>query len=296
VAETAPETVPETATETPSAPAGLTGAAKGIAYMLFERLGSLPTAEVGHLTRAMHDDDKPRLARLGIRFGVETLYMPEMLKPAQIALRALLWNLDQGFLSPNDFATEPPAGRVAIDATEGVDDNFWLAVGYRRLGGRVMRVDMVERVAMLVRTAAREGSFKLTEDMLSLAGATREQMGAMLLDLGCVIVGEEASEDPEKPPIQLFERKRKVRPQRASNRAKQTSNGAHADTKADADRGNGQPKHAKGRQGRGKSDRGGAGKRPQNHTRNQPHNRRPAEKQADPNSPFAVLANLKLKD
>ena len=297
--ETAPQTAPDTpepAPETPSAPAGLTGAAKGIAYMLFERLGSLPTAEVGHLTRAMHDDDKPRLARLGIRFGVETLYMPEMLKPAQIALRALLWNLDQGFLSPNDFAAEPPAGRVAIDATEGVDDNFWLAVGYRRLGGRVMRVDMVERVAMLVRTAAREGSFKLTEDMLSLAGATREQMGAMLLDLGCVIVGEEASEDPEKPPIQLFERKRKVRPQRASNRAKQTSNSAHADTKADADRGNGQPKNAKGRKGRGKSDRGGAGKRPQNQTRNQPHNRRPAEKQADPNSPFAVLANLKLKD
>ncbi len=41
--------------------------------------------------------------------------------------------------------------------------------------------------------------------MLSLAGATREQMGKMLLDLGCVIVGEEASEDPEKPALQIFE-------------------------------------------------------------------------------------------
>ena len=288
--------VSEAADATPSAPTGLTGAARGIAYMLFERLGSLPTAEVGHLTRAMHEADKPRLARLGIRFGVESLYMPEMLKPAPIALRALLWNLDQGFLSSNDFAAEPPAGRVAIDAPEGVDDNFWLAVGYRRLGGRVMRVDMVERVAMLVRTAARVGSFKLTEDMLSLAGATREQMGSMLLDLGCVIVGEETSEDPEKPAIQLFERKRKARPQRTPSRAKQTSNGAHADTKADADRGNGQPKDAKAQQGRSKSDRGGAKKRPPKQSRNQPQNRRPAEKQADPNSPFAVLANLKLKD
>ena len=308
VPESAPESPPEPATETvaesPPVPAGLTGAARGIAYMLFERLGSLPTAEVGHLTRAMHDADKPRLARLGIRFGVESLYMPEMLKPAPIALRALLWNLDQGFLSSKDFAAAPPAGRVAIDAAEGVDDNFWLAVGYRRLGGRVMRVDMVERVAMLVRTAAREGSFKLTEEMLSLAGATREQMGAMLLDLGCVIVGEEASEDPEKPAIQLFERKRKARPHRPSGRGKQAADGANdggkSDPKSGNDRKQAQSKHAKGQQGRGKPDRGGAKKRPQNQSqnqpRNQPQNRRPAEKQADPNSPFAVLANLKLKD
>ncbi|MBT6415982.1 helicase-related protein [Candidatus Puniceispirillum sp.] len=300
--ETAPPVAPNSTTtepsepSEPSEPAALTGAARGIAYMLFERLGSLPTADVGHLTKAMHDADKPRLARLGIRFGVESLYMPEMLKPAPIALRALLWNLDQGFLSSNDFAAAPPAGRVAIDTTQGVDDNFWLAVGYRRLGGRVMRVDMVERVAMLVRTAAREGSFKATEDMLSLAGATREQMGMMLLDLGCVIVGEEASEDPEKPPIQLFERKRKARPQRPSHRGKQTSSDANATAKADGERKHGQSKNAKSQQSRGKPDKGGAKKRSQNPPRNQSQNRRPPEKQADPNSPFAVLANLKLKD
>jgi ATP-dependent RNA helicase SUPV3L1/SUV3 len=167
-----------------------------------------------------------------------------------------------------------------------------------------MRVDMIERVAMLVRTAAREGSFKLTEEMLSLAGATREQMGAMLLDLGCVIVGEEASEDTEKPAIQLFERKRKARPHRPSGPGKQAADGANDGGKSDPTSGNdrkqAQSKHAKGQQGRGKPDRGGAKKRPQNQSqnqpRNQPQNRRPAEKQADPNSPFAVLANLKLKD
>ena len=35
------------------------------------------------------------------------------------------------------------------------------AVGYRRLGNRIMRVDMVERVAMLVREAARGVHSKL---------------------------------------------------------------------------------------------------------------------------------------
>ena len=110
-----------------------------------------------------------------------------------------------------NFMTVPsPAGRVAIDQVADVPDAYWLAIGYRRLGQRVMRVDMVERVAMLVRTAARQGHSKITEEMLSLAGATREQMGQILLDLNCVVVGEEASEDPEKPALQIFKRKRKT--------------------------------------------------------------------------------------
>ena len=162
------------------------------------------------------------MARLGLRFGVEAVYLPDMLKPAQIELRALLWNL---YLNDSGtFHAPPPAGRVTIDSVENVPDEFWLAVGYRRLGGRVMRVDMVERVALLVRTAAREGQFKITEDMLSLAGATREQMGAMLLDMQCRIVGEEPSEDPEKPALQIFERVRRARPKAGKLRSDRLAN------------------------------------------------------------------------
>ena len=53
------------------------------------------------------------MARLGLRFGVEAVYLPDMLKPAQIELRALLWNL---YLNDSGtFHAPPPAGRVTID-------------------------------------------------------------------------------------------------------------------------------------------------------------------------------------
>ena len=266
------------ATDAPAADApqdvtqtSLSGAAKGIAFILYERLGSVPTAEIGHLTRVMQESDKPRLARLGLRFGVETVYMPELLKPAQIELRSLLFSLANGAFFEG---APPPAGRVAIDAIADVPDAYWLAVGYRRLGQRVMRVDMVERVAMLVRVAARQGQFKIAEDMLSLAGATREQMALMLLDLGCVIVGEEAVEDPEKPALQIFERKRKARPPR-SDKAPAPNQRRGAKTKDDRKAQNRKPKPAGGKPQSGQ--------------------RRQAEKQPDPNSPFAVLAALKTK-
>ena len=40
-------------------PASLSGAAKGIAYIVFERLGSVPTSEIAHLARNMCETDKP---------------------------------------------------------------------------------------------------------------------------------------------------------------------------------------------------------------------------------------------
>ena len=255
----------EASAEAPEAPAAdippLSGTAKGIAYQLFEAFGTLPTARVGGQLRDLSETDKPQLARLGIRMGVESLYMVEMLKPASIKLRAVLWSVHNSSFPEGG---PPPEGRVSINAVDGVADDYWLITGYRRLGTKVMRVDMVERVSALVRAAARAGQFKMTDDMLSLAGVSRDEMKAMILDLGCRLVSEEPSEDPEKPAIPVFERVRRKK------------------------QGQGDQKpHAKGKRHGG----------PKKGANKGPHKGKPSgapkQKQADPNSPFAVLAALK---
>ena len=255
----------EASAEAPAAPAAdippLSGTAKGIAYQLFEAFGTLPTARVGGQLRDLSETDKPQLARLGIRMGVESLYMAEMLKPASIKLRAVLWSVHNSSFPEGG---PPPEGRVSINAVDGVADDYWLITGYRRLGTKVMRVDMVERVSALVRAAARAGQFKMTDDMLSLAGVSRDEMKAMILDLGCRLVSEEPSEDPEKPAIPVFERVRRKK------------------------QGQGDQKpHAKGKRHGG----------PKKGANKGPHKGKPSgapkQKQADPNSPFAVLAALK---
>ena len=253
------------APEAPAAPAAeippLSGTAKGIAYQLFEAFGTLPTARVGGQLRDLSETDKPQLARLGIRMGVESLYMAEMLKPASIKLRAVLWSVHNSSFPEGG---PPPEGRVSINAVDGVADDYWLITGYRRLGTKVMRVDMVERVSALVRAAARAGQFKMTDDMLSLAGVSRDEMKAMILDLGCRLVTEEPSEDPEKPAIPVFERVRRKK------------------------QGQGDQKpHAKGKR------HGGPKKGPDKGPHKGKPSGAPKQKQADPNSPFAVLAALK---
>ena len=242
----------------PAPAAPLSGAAKGIAFQLYEHFGSMPSYKVAGQLKELSETDKPQLARFGIRLGVETIYMTEMLKPATIKLRSILWSIHHG-----NFPDQgpPPEGRVSIDMIEGVADEYWLVTGYRRLGTKIMRVDMVERVSALVRAEARNGPFKMTDDMLSLAGVSRDEMKAMILDLGCRLVSEEPSEDPEKPAIPVFERVRRKR-HSADNQAKGKAQ---------------KPRMKKHQQGKSKSHQ----------------NTKAAAKEPDPNSPFAVLASLK---
>ena len=155
-----------------------------------------------------------------------------------------------------------------------------------------MRVNMVERVAQIVRTAAREGQFRISEDMLSLAGATREQMAAMLLDMNCKIVGEEPDEDPERPPIQIFERMKRQRQGSGPPRdGKEQDGRSRKDGRRHAGNGSNKNKGGKGSSGKGSSGRGGGG----GSAGGGSAGGGPKSREPDPDSPFAVLAGLKLK-
>ena len=255
----------EASPQTPNVP--LSGAAKGLAFQLYEHFGTMPTSLAAAQLKELAETDKPQLARLGVRLGVETIYMADMLKPATIRLRAILWSLHNG-----DFPEcgPPPEGRVSINKIDGVVDDYWLVAGYRRIGPKIMRVDMVERVSALVRAEARNGPFKMTDDMLSLAGVSRDEMKEMILDLGCKILSEEASDDPEKPSVPIFERQRRQRQPRdgQNQRQKPTKSGKSS------------ARHNQAGKSAGKS----AGK---------PHKKTAQAKEPDPNSPFAILAALK---
>ena len=243
-------------------PAELSGAAKGIIFQLYEGLGTVRRQQLSDQMKDLSDSDKPLLAKLGIRLGVESLFMPDLLKPAAIRLRLLLFRLHSGENPQNGL---PPEGRVSFENPNDASDVWWRAAGYRPLGSKIMRVDMVERVSALIRGEARSGSFSITDDMLSLAGVGREEMGRMICDLGFVQVSETPSENPEKPPIAIFERPQK---QRKGNRQQKRPS---------------QPKSASQKHNRkssGAPHKGRAQKKPE---------------QIDPNSPFAVLASLKQK-
>lgn len=268
-------------------PAQLSAPAKGLVYQLYEQLGTMSRRKLTGQINQLSDNDRRLLARAGVRLGTETLFLPAILKPAPIKLRVLLWCL----FNHSFFECLPPTeGRVSFSPPEeslSAPANFWMAAGYCRLGPRIIRVDMIERVAALVRAAARQGPFEISDEMLSLAGVGREDMASILIDLGCRQTGQRVAEDPEKPEIALFERiRKKPRPPQKNNQITD---------KID------QKKAGRRRSNQSKSDKDSLSKEHMDKDNNRRSHKgaSAASRQNDnaainPHSPFAVLAALKI--
>ncbi|MBW7852120.1 MAG: disulfide oxidoreductase [Rhodospirillales bacterium] len=160
--------------------AALGGAARGLAFQLCEALGSLPSGPAARQIAALDADDRRRLARLGIRLGVESVFMPALLKPAAQGLRALLWAAHKG-VEPRP---PPSPGRVTVPVAAECPAEFYEAVGYRVLGRHAVRVDMLERFAAKIRGLAREGEFTVPQPLATLLGLSGDDLGGVLDAMG----------------------------------------------------------------------------------------------------------------
>ena len=117
----------------------------------------------------------------GIGFGQFTIFMPLLLKPAPTRLRLVLASLAQG---ADEFPESPPPGLVTIPHLKEIPAETYLMSGYRPAGDRAIRIDMLERLADMLRAEDSRGGFEAKPDMLSITGMTLEQFANLMEGLG----------------------------------------------------------------------------------------------------------------
>ncbi|MCV6824912.1 MULTISPECIES: helicase-related protein [Halocynthiibacter] len=159
----------------------LTGLARGFAFRLVENLGIIPREQIAGEVKELDQDARGALRKHGVRFGQFTIFMPLLLKPAPTRLRLVLWSLSKGL---GEFPESPPPGLVTIPVDTSAPEGTDSMSGYRNAGERAIRIDMLERLADLLRTEDSRGGFEATPDMLSITGMTLEQFAALLTGLG----------------------------------------------------------------------------------------------------------------
>jgi ATP-dependent RNA helicase SUPV3L1/SUV3 len=157
-----------------------------VAYRLVENFGATSRTQFGDDLKQIDQEERSKLRKLGVRFGEFTLFMPPLLKPAPAALLTLLWALWTERKAGEVPA--PSAGRVSMAMSESLPHAYYYACGYRPSGVRAVRIDMLERLAGLIRAArndatAREG-FEASAQMMSLVGCSGEDFEAILRSLG----------------------------------------------------------------------------------------------------------------
>ncbi|SFI49937.1 DEAD/DEAH box helicase [Albimonas pacifica] len=158
----------------------MTGLARGIAFQLVESLGVIPRPQIAKDVKELDQDGRALLRKHGVRFGQHTIFMPALLKPAPTRLRLVLWGLWDEL---DDIPSPPPPGLVTIP-TQPSPSGFWPRAGYRLAGERAIRIDMLERLADMIRNQDQRGGFEATADMLSITGCTLEQFADLMQGLG----------------------------------------------------------------------------------------------------------------
>jgi ATP-dependent RNA helicase SUPV3L1/SUV3 len=180
----------------------VTGIARGVAFQLVEALGVLERQKVAEEVKGLDQPARATLRKYGVRFGAYHIYLPALLKPAPRALATQLWAIKHE--SPetkgvSDLLHLAASGRTSIPVDKETPKALYRTAGYRICGERAVRVDILERLADLIRPALswREGapgpkpdgvfdgrSFVITGAMTSLTGASGEDFASILRSLG----------------------------------------------------------------------------------------------------------------
>lgn len=127
----------------------------------------------------MNDDDKKAIAKVGVRVGVASAYLPAMLKGRVMALKAMLFRICH-----EADAALPDGGATAMPRSELIDDNWYLSLGFCPAGPIAIRADELERMLAVLRRGTKEGEFAVSPDILSRIDAPAEVFARMLRSQG----------------------------------------------------------------------------------------------------------------
>ena len=159
----------------------LNGLARGFAFRMVENMGIIPRNAVADEVKQLDQEARGALRKHGMRFGQYTIFMPLLLKPAPTRLRLVLWSLANDL---DSFPEAPPPGLVTVPNIRDVPMQHYTLAGYRPAGERAIRIDMLERLADLLRAQDSRGGFEANADMLSITGMTLEQFADLMQGLG----------------------------------------------------------------------------------------------------------------
>ncbi len=183
---------------------GLEGVARGVAFRVVENLGVVDRRDIADDLRSLDQDQRGHLRRKGLRFGAYHVFAPLLLKPAPADLVSVLWALKNDKMEADgrgEIVAGLAAGRTSLAVESGYEEAFYRLAGFRVLGKKAVRVDILERLADFIRPAigwrfneaapksrpegAWDGNgFVVTPSMLSILGATHDDMADVLRGLG----------------------------------------------------------------------------------------------------------------
>ena len=152
---------------------------KALAYQLYENNGVLKREKVADYLKNLEQNERKVLRELGVKFGRYHVFLHRLIKPEAVSLRTLLWkNFHQKY-----YSLKPPTfGLNFLEDKNANNQNFMLLCGYEKFDNLFVRIDILERLFMLIikSISTEKNEIKLTAEMLNLLGCSKENFKKLL--------------------------------------------------------------------------------------------------------------------
>ncbi len=160
---------------------------KALAYQLYENNGVLKRDQVSEYLNSLEQNERKILRELGVKFGRYHIFLYQLIKPEAVSLRTLLWkNFHQKFhnLKPPTF------GLNFLDDKNIKNKNFMLLCGFEQFGNFYVRIDILERLfVLIINSSTKENTeIKLVPEMLNLLGCSKDNFKKLLQKMNYKII------------------------------------------------------------------------------------------------------------
>jgi ATP-dependent RNA helicase SUPV3L1/SUV3 len=155
---------------------------KALAYQLYENNGVLKRENVSEFLKSLEQSDRKILRDLGVKFGRYHVFLYKLIKPEPVTIRTMLWkNYHQKY-----FKLKPPTfGLNFIDDSDNRNKNFMLLCGFEKFDNFFVRIDILERLFMLIINSGFEKNkeIKLVPEMLNLLGCSKDNFKKLIIKM-----------------------------------------------------------------------------------------------------------------
>jgi len=153
---------------------------KALAYQLYENNGVLKREQVSEYLKTLGQNERKILRDLGVKFGRYHVFLYQLIKPEAVSLRTLLWkNFHQKY-----YSMQPPTfGLNFLDDKESKNKNFMLLCGFEKFDTLFVRIDILERLFMLIINSSdskENKEVKMIPEMLNLLGCSKNNFKKLL--------------------------------------------------------------------------------------------------------------------
>ncbi len=170
-----------------------TAEARGFAYTLYENFGTVDRKDHWKTLRDLDQRARRQLREANVQFGQYNIYIRDLMKPAPARLLSILTAYGAG----GDRKPFIPFAGVTSIPNEGdfASENFTpqalSMAGYRAVGPRIARFDILNRLGNQIRQAQQQNEalgrgkkFQIMQEMMAIMGCSHENMQGVLKSLG----------------------------------------------------------------------------------------------------------------